>query len=331
VGRERWFAGFDAGNLFGTDQVLSFQYATSIDFRKFQAYTGKYTIPLSWRHILTFFGGYAEVKPSLDPFSSKGESIQASARYDIPLGCTYKDFLNQLTIGFDFKRANNRLVFLSDIPAPIENQNVNLTQFLLSYENSLFSPKNIFSCNADFFFSPAIWIKDQQDDQYSIVRAGAKSRYAYGKVTLRDILTLPGRLTLHLQARAQVASCPLLPSEQYGLGGFDTVRGYFERIILADDVVIGNVELRSPKISFFKKAKDRLEFLVFMDYAWGRDIDRIPPFDKNNWLWGVGPGVRYEISNHVLARLDWGVRLHTVPNINNGDKTRFHFAVLVSF
>ena len=44
----------------------------------------------------------------------------------------------------------------------------------------------------------------------------------------------------------QFADSPLVSNEQFGAGGAESVRGYYESQSLGDDGVIGNLELRSP-------------------------------------------------------------------------------------
>ena len=63
IGNDQVFAGFNWANVFGLDQRLTYQYVSDLDFDKFSEHVGTYVIPLPWRHELTLFGSYAELKP----------------------------------------------------------------------------------------------------------------------------------------------------------------------------------------------------------------------------------------------------------------------------
>jgi hemolysin activation/secretion protein len=59
---------------------------------------------------------------------------------------------------------------------------------------------------------------------------------------------LPQGFQLYGRLQGQLADGPLVSSEQFSLGGLDTVRGYLESETLGDDGVVGTFEVRSPDI-----------------------------------------------------------------------------------
>jgi hemolysin activation/secretion protein len=60
---------------------------------------------------------------------------------------------------------------------------------------------------------------------------------------------LPGGAQLFLKGQGQVADQPLVSSEQFSLGGLDTVRGYLESEALGDYGGSATIELRSPNFA----------------------------------------------------------------------------------
>ncbi len=138
---------------------------------------------------------------------------------------------------------------------------------------------------------------------------------------------------LDIQARGQASSKNLLPSEQFGLGGFNTVRGYQERLVNRDNAVCLNGELRIPSFSILhhasRKIHDDLTFLGFVDYGLGKDHQ--PVEGKGKWqpLLGVGPGARYIIGNFLTARIDWAFPLIKVGE--HKKEQRLHFALVVNY
>lgn len=59
---------------------------------------------------------------------------------------------------------------------------------------------------------------------------------------------LPGGVQVFGKVQGQLADQPLVSSEQFSMGGLDTVRGYLETEALGDAAVVGTIELRTPNI-----------------------------------------------------------------------------------
>jgi hemolysin activation/secretion protein len=72
--------------------------------------------------------------------------------------------------------------------------------------------------------------------------------------------------------QAQIADQPLVSSEQFSVGGLDTVRGYLESEALGDYGAVGTVEVRSPNLGpYFEQSLDNppgepVKFNVFDDW-----------------------------------------------------------------
>lgn len=61
--------------------------------------------------------------------------------------------------------------------------------------------------------------------------SGAVNHYIYSRIAISDFFTLPKNFGLFGEFRGQISNQNLVPSEQFGLGGYDTVRGYAERVV----------------------------------------------------------------------------------------------------
>ncbi|MCB1116067.1 MAG: ShlB/FhaC/HecB family hemolysin secretion/activation protein [Chlamydiia bacterium] len=340
TGNNRLFTGIHWGNVFWTDQRLSYQFATSSDFKRFQAHTLYYEIPLpKWQHLLNIYGGYSHVDadfpvPTLQKirFRTHGFSLQTSLRYDITLRAR-KNFLHEVTWGFDFKRTNNNLD-LGGIPI-ISKSNVNLTQFQLGYNLGYATPPLSLSFEIEGYYSPGKWISDQTDENYQTLRPYAKNQYVYSRTALSLIYNFYQKWALHTTLRGQIASNNLLPSEEYGLGGYNTVRGYKERIVNGDEVFLMNLELRTPPVSIlnalagWQKFNDSFQFLLFFDYGIAGAKRSIPSQPKTSYLTSIGPGVRYNVIPYLTLRADWGFQLHNLHL--GGPYQRLHFSLSVGY
>lgn len=335
IGKNRFFAGITWGNAFWADQQLTYQYTASFNIHRFQSHTASYQIPFPWRHIFTVYGGYSSTRPKINvpkaapgTFKSEGMGVQASGRYTIPLKPLYR-VLQEVTLGFDFKRTNTTLFFSDE---PIFGKLANLTQFLLGYSLGHEGRAAKTSLQIDLFLSPGKIVSDESVSDYNSLRPGARPRYFYGRLMWGEIFRLPKQCSLSFTLRGQAGTKPLLPSEQYGLGGYDTIRGYEERSYQADEAGNLNVEFRSPVFNIFRSKgvfEDKLQLIGFLDYGYGYNLKRPPGENKNEFLVSVGPGIRYMVGTYLNARLDWGVKLHTIPG--DTSRSKLHFSVIGSY
>jgi hemolysin activation/secretion protein len=333
TGDDRILTGFNYGNLFGVGQQLSYQFTSGTDVNKFTAHSGTYVIPLPWRHQLTFFGSYANSSADLgDGLSTGGVNWQISGRYEIPLPGT-DHFTESLTLGFDFKRSNNDLIFNV---ATVSNVFTDVDQFVLSYQATNQDDYGSTSASATGFFSPGGMSNNNDDTDYMATRAGARSNYIYGQFTLNRVTRLPYDFTLTTRGLLQESDANLLPSEQLGMGGYATVRGYDERETNGDNGFLLSAEVATPPVSIadalgITAVKDQLQFLGFVDYG-GTSLHQIQPSDDNpnSNLLGVGPGLRYVINPYVSLRFDYGFQLIDT-GFDPRHNSRAHIGVLVSY
>ena len=318
--------------------MLSYQFTSSDDFKKLLAHTLRFTTPLLWRHIFVLYGGYSSVdanfmiRESTTNYRTSGYSAQASFRYDIPLS-SKKGILHELQWGFDFKRTNNNLEFGG---RPIEGKFVNLTQFMLGYNIGYRSNRVITTWEIESFFSPGRWIKDQSDKKFHSLRQYAKNRYVYFRSSFSFILKLFKDFTLHNYFRGQYSTTNLLPSEMFGLGGYDTVRGYKERIVNTDNAFVLNTELHTSQVSLWKmvnyKGSDSFKFLGFFDLGWGSKHKKAEGEKKHRLLLSIGPGLRYSIVPYITFRADWGFRLNGLSSVGfHNPHNKFHFSIVAGY
>lgn len=326
IQRERFFAGF---NLTDYQQMLTYQYTSSFNTKRFQAHSLQYTFPCSWRNVLNVYGGYARVRPNLPSPSMRNEGwgMQASLRYIIPFK-TYSHLTHEMSLGGDFKRTNNTVEFSDNSPT-IAN-NVNLTQVVLEYKGSYSNSGNRIDYQLQGFCSPGRWLADQTDFLYSQLRPNAKNHWVYGRLNCTVSQKLPRDFYFSVGFSGQLSNQNLLPSEQFYIGGYDTVRGYDERELNTDTGLFIRTEVYSPTLHFIDSCCDKLEFLLFFDYGYANNHTPIPPEGKGSHLMSIGPGLRYAFSNCFAARLDYGIQLYH-KNFFGSNHQRVHFGIIASY
>jgi len=330
TGFNRIFFGFNLGNLFYSNQVLTYQYTAAFDFYKFYAHTLNYTAHLPWRHSIVLYGGYSKNKPNLPGLNSDGESSQVSARYEVPINNIYKNYQHNLIIGGDYKLSNNNLETVENVSQVKISRKAALTQFMLGYQSNVNLKQNIMIFVSEFYISPFDWLKNQTKSAYNALHTYAAPKYVYYKLYFENQYSFYN-WTFNFKLRGQLSMKNLLPSEQYYLGGEDTLRGYENRVVSRDNALNINIELKTPPINFFLqkalKIKDQIIFYNFIDFGIAQDYKKITS-ESNQALLGTGFGLKYFIKNNVSTKFDWGI---PVLKINNKHRSQhIYLSVVVS-
>jgi len=310
----------------GFDQQLNYQFLSSGDFNSLISNSGAYVAALPWQHNFSIFGTYSKANPNaVSSFDQNGYFWQASMRYNISLPTLTLleglDFRHQTYVGYDFKASDTNIFFQGAELPTTPNGLVglyNISQFTLGYSFNWVDPFGSTSFETVLFGSPGGMTSNNTTTAFQNIDGGADAQYIYGKFSLSRIFRLPGDAAIVLSGQIQQADSNLMPSESFGIGGYDTVRGYDQRSANGDNAYLGNVEIRTPPISFWQisgagEAVDQLVLLAFFDY--GQVLQYSPDtITSENWhLMSVGPGLRYNIGPYFNVRFDWGFQLQQAP------------------
>ncbi|WP_206952554.1 ShlB/FhaC/HecB family hemolysin secretion/activation protein [Trinickia acidisoli] len=322
LGRDRFFAGFDYGNLFGLDQQIAYQYTASNDVfggnpsiegrpdrPRFEAHSFNYSAPLPWFDRIELFGVYAQSTPRLDnSFNQSGISSQFSFRYDRHLPFV-DGWQQQVQVGYDFKRSNNDLEFGG---VQVFNANTHVHQFLLTYDATKADALGQTHANVAFVGSPGHLDGDNDDTSFQETRNGATARYTYLQLLAERSQSIAAGFSISARGHFQWTPNTLLPSEEMGLGGDDTLRGYEVYSVQGDRGWNVQTELRTSAFAFFGNSGPAFQPFAFADagHVWNK-IDQ-PGEVQAGMLASVGVGVRFQWSRFVNARLTFGQPLRAV-------------------
>ncbi len=105
----------------------------------------------------------------------------------------------------------------------------------------------------------------------------------------------------------QLADRALVPIEQFGLGGFSSVRGYRQDYLLTDNGALLTTEIRLP--IFRDRNSTTLQLIPFFDLGTAWNNSGSTP---QNTLFSVGLGLQLLQGDRFSARLDWGIPLVSV-------------------
>ncbi len=327
----RMYAGCTWGDAFCIGDLLSYQYTASPDFYRFQSHMGSYTSFLPWRHTFNLLGVYATIFPNVPDFMVAGTNIQGSGRYQVPFFPLYGNLRHYMEFGFDYKYITSNSFFVGDITqASATNQAIVVAQFLASYQMEANFYHSLFTAGMQMVFSPFTnWFPYQNSADYDIARAGSQVRYTYWKGDFSYLYRTDQKISYSAWIRGQLATGALPTSEQFGLGGMHTIRGYYEVQFVGDNAFCMNLEMYSPPVAFFKGEPNEFSALVFLDYGYAYNYVVTDPVFSHQNLLGIGPGLRYSISTYFTGRADYGFQVLASPQ--DARIGRWHFSVTASY
>ncbi|MFC2074744.1 ShlB/FhaC/HecB family hemolysin secretion/activation protein [Bdellovibrionota bacterium] len=325
---ERWLLGVNWGDVFWTDAQANFQFMTDREWELYYAWSGSIVVQLPWRHLLQVFGSYSDVTGDIEePIKQTGFAWQLSTRYTVPLGWI-KEYRHETYLGWDLKQSNNTLEFggfdaldsLTDV-----------VQWLGGYNGTLRDPLGVTSAGIELVWSPGGITPHNTSYNFVEIRELAEADYFYGKVFVNRLTRLPWDFTISSRFEYQFSDTNLLPSEQYGLGGYTTVRGYDEREANGDNGWLLSQELRTPPLSLFQlideTAFDELQFLGFWDYGSVYNEKLLIGEQAHVEFMSIGTGVRYQVAPYLTFRFDYGWHLrHGIAHRHNH---RMHIGFVV--
>jgi len=329
-GSSRFLAGMNLGNVFGRGHQWNNLFISGAEISKFWLVSSSYIIPTCWKGKFEFYGSYTRAKPDMDSgFNMDGKGWQVAGRYRQYFNRHYEFFF-----GYEFKRTNNFLTF-SDLL--VFDQYFDISQFLIGLEiNYKYRIGSTF-LGIILYGSPGDMTAFNKDSIFNQERGGAIANYIYGKLRLEQLFYLPHDFILFFNGAFQQSTSKLLPSEEFSIGGFYTVRGYEENEAIGDNGALLRTELRLPGIkSYYKecnKPKHNLQFLGFVDFGYVYDADKNLVNKDTVFLASIGPGLRYFFRENLQARFDYGFQLSSITRNDQTGKrhSRGHVGVILSF
>ncbi len=175
---------------------------------------------------------------------------------------------------------------------------ISAIRFLQEYTQR--NPREVFAVRSQF--SLGIGAFDA-----TINNSAPDSRFFAWRGQAQYVRLLAPETLLVLRSDAQLATRGLVPLEQFGLGGFRSVRGYRQDALLTDNGVLGSAEVQIP-IFRLRRQRGVLQVIPFIDFGttWN-SLGRDNP-DPNTLL-GLGLGVQWRQGERFIARFEYGLPL----------------------
>jgi hemolysin activation/secretion protein len=319
-------------NVSGVDDVITLNIPVSIDLESIRSVSLGYYRPVDWRQggSVALFGGYSELQSEsiVDEIGLEGEGwfVGTQGSYNF---IDNQDYTLAGSLGISHSVVKDNLV-LEDVPE--NDREVSLTPVLLLATYVANTPDRLDGLTMGTLgltVHSSSFPGASDDEEFELQRENAKADYLVVRAAasrVQPVFAEPDAAegqswTLFTKIDGQVATEPLIPSEQKGLGGYDTVRGYIEREFLGDDGVNGTVELRTPLHSssmfprWFKKYNEKdpafetVQGVLFLDAGYLSLKDSLAGEEEDYNLASVGLGFRVALGDNAQFRADWGFPL----------------------
>jgi hemolysin activation/secretion protein len=252
----------------------------------------------------------------------KGQVIGVRALATLPGGTA---FFQTLSAGIDYKHFD-QFVTLSgaSLPSPITYYPITAS-YGASWQGD--------SGTTQLDIGPTFNIRGfgSNPQTFDNKRYDSESNFIYLRGDLSREQDLPRGLQVYAKAQGQISDEPLVNSEQFSLGGQDTVRGYLESEVLGDDAVAGTLELRSPPLAqYVSPVITGWTVFLFGEAGEAKILDPLPEQQASFSLASVGVGTRVELADHLSGTVDVALPLITSV-VTQADQPRVEFRVWVHF
>lgn len=335
TGIERTFYGANWNNALWRDDDVGYQFTASSDFESLEAHSAFYSTALSNRDILTVYGAYANFEGSILGLpANNGRAWQILGRWYREL-CHTDCHQRGVTAGFDYKRTNTNLEFGG---TTVLQSDVDIFNLMGGYNSLTYDRLGSWTLGIDGYYSPGNVGGRNDSADLQQLRAFAKAHYFYTRGFFERVLELTQNFDFVFRITGQWASGNLVPTEQLGFGGYNSIRGYDQYSIVGDSGYFSNLEIRTKPYSpgfltFCQRGQvihDQLVLLGFYDLGDSLNHRLLPGEDGSIDLQSVGVGLRYQAQPRLTLRTDYGWQLVEVPTLPN-TRQRWHIGAVFSY
>jgi len=335
TGNWRTGLGYQNANLFNGDDVINAQVVGSpghaADVKVFGA---GYRVPVyKLSGVVDVLAGYSSVNSGtvLDVFTVSGKGTVFGLRYTQLLG-RIDSYEHRVGLGWDYRAYKNSVIFADTSGSQVPD--ITVRPASLTYSGRVSQVGRDLSFNVSFSRNiPGGHNGDQEafdgtpPDRPS-PRPGASAKYSIWRAGVAFSQLLPSDFIVRAALNAQQTKDLLVPGEQFGMGGADSVRGYYERETASDVGRRFSLEGYGPDFGSWIGSTWRARALVFYDAARGHD--NVPERGPENKLGSFGLGVRANQGKSFAFRLDVA-RVTKDAGTRLDGEYRAHAAVAYSF
>ena len=329
TGHNRAGIGFLNANFGGADHVLNLQAITSpTQYDDVQIYGAGYRVPFYGANALfDIYGGHSDVNSGTlqDLFAVAGSGDVVGARYSqvLPRQGSYEQ---KIGLGVDWKAFDNNVYLVGTTTTLVPD--VTTFPLTLSYTGRSVEPGRDIGIYISLSNNLPYGDGDASAEAINAARSGAAARFKVWRAGLSYSLALPQDTLMRIAADGQYTEDALVPGEQFGLGGLNSVRGFYERSTAHDVGHRVTLEMYGPEVGHQFAPDWRARFLGFIDAARGQDQAPVRLADEG--LMSVGFGGRFSKGKSLALRFDTALVVDGTADREKGE-VRTHFGIAYTF
>jgi hemolysin activation/secretion protein len=162
------------------------------------------------------------------------------------------------------------------------------------------SDRQVFAARSQFSVGVGLFNATQNQDAPDSNFFSWRGQAQWTRLLSRDALLI-------VRGDVQLSDRSLVPLEQIGIGGSQTVRGYRQDALLTDNGALFSAELRFP---ILRTGNGVVQLTPFIDLGTGWNRGSNNP--DTGTLVGTGLGLLWQQGDNFSARLDWGIPLTSI-------------------
>ncbi len=341
TGRHRFGVGLQHANLFDRDHIATVQYVTSIEKPEQVAIASLgYRVPLyALQDSIDVFFGYSDVDAGQSttpagPLAVSGRGTLAGARYNLSLP-RRGEYEHRIVLGIDY-RLFDSVCSLGNfgaegcVSAGLSPGKVAVHPWSIGYAGTWAPTGRRFDLYATYSRNIAGGTHGREADfravqanttaDFGLLRYGGSLATAFGP-----------DWQIRLALNGQWATDPLISAERFGVGGFNSVRGFLERELLGDRGITGALELYTPDIgAFLGWGRLTTRLLAFYDAGAARTNSPLAGVADRVSIGSAGVGLRAGFTRDVSLRFDAAQVIDAGGQQRRGD-VMLHFGIVALF
>lgn len=297
------------GNLLGWGDRIRLEYSNTEGSNELNA---SYTLPMNPRNGTVQFAFGTSWNRVIEPPFDELEIQSDSRYYELTLRQPlYQSPNEDLAVGLTASRQESQTELgINDIggfplsPGADAEGRTRISALRLFQEWTQRSSSHVLAARSQFSLGldllDATVNEDAPDSRFFSWRGQAQWVRLFGTDTI-----------LLVRGDVQLADSSLVPLEQFGVGGQETVRGYRQDTVLTDNGALLSAEVRVPIVRV-PQIQGLLQVVPFVDVGTGWNSGGTNPDPTT--LVGAGLGLLWRQGDDLSLRVDWGIPLVSVES-----------------
>lgn len=298
-------------NLWQRRHSIGFSYFASPRKRdEVEVFGLNYSAPLGDAILAAYYAHSNSNIPTQFDTASLGSGDTVGVRYVLPLPDRGRGFFHSISLGVDYKDNKQDTRGIGGTPFSLSQP---VRYWVLSGQYGVTLPFDsgarlrlgaTVAAGANGMNERMIDCNGVRAEQFACRRDGATPGFMVGRLELEANYPFAGGWVMSARGDLQRSNDPLINSEQFSAGGFDSVRGYLESERMGDEGERVRLELGTPRQLFFDDAFG-LSALMFYDWAGLRIRQAATGQDPRAALESTGLGLRLTAPHGFRLDADW--------------------------